>query len=129
MKSINLLFALSFLFMSCNSDETDCCADLNQPQLVIKLKFDPNQERLNNIGQPATIPVGNAAQSPVFSKMSANYIELAPNAFTLLGEGEIIFEGPETNMGGNKAIDFQNALFAGNNETIKRIHTEEARGG
>ena len=115
--------------MSCNSDETDCCSGQDQPQLVIKLKFDPAQERLNNIGQPATIPDGNAAQSPVFSKMSANYIELAPNAFTLLGEGEIVFEGAETSAGGDKAIDFQNALFAGNNETFISIPLSQVQAG
>lgn len=89
--------------------------------LIIKFKFDPTQERLNNLGEPSTIPSGNAAQSPVISKMSANYIEFSPNTTTLLGEGAILFSGVETEAGGDLAIDFQNASFAGDNETYVSI--------
>ena len=129
MKSINYLIVVCVLFMSCNSDETDCCAGLDQPRLIVKLKFDSTQERLNNIGEPATIPTTNAAQSPIFSKMSANYIELAPNEFTLLGEGEIVFEGSETNVGGEQAIDFQSAQFAGNNEMFFSMPLSQVQAG
>ncbi len=76
---------------------------------------------MNNLGQPASIPSGNAAQTPTISRMSANYIELAPNAFTGLGDGEIIFEGSKTTEGGTEAIDFQDAIFAGNNDVFLSI--------
>jgi len=130
MKTLNSLFVLSMfiLMMSCSEDHDDNIQP-DGPQLVIKLKFDPNQVRLNNLGQPATIPSGNAAQSPSIGKMSANYIEFAPTANTLLGEGEIVFKGSETNSGGSNAIDFQNAVFAGNNETFLSIPLSEIANG
>jgi len=33
-----------------------------------------------------------------------------------VGEGEIVFKVNETSTGGSNAINFQNAVFAGNNE-------------
>lgn len=72
---------------------------------------------MDNLGQPAIIPAGNTAQSPSFAMMSANYIMFASTAKTLLGQGEIIFEGPKTTSGGDEAIDIQNSTYAGNNET------------
>jgi hypothetical protein len=116
-----LLIAV-LLIISCNDDNNDCCSNPEpQANLIIKLKFDPNQVRLNNLGQPASIPAGNAAQSPTISRMSANYIEFAINEFTALGDGEIIFEGDKTSVGGEEAINFQNAVFAGNNEVFMSI--------
>ncbi len=113
-----MLVLIALMVLSCNSNDEDCCSNPESPNLVIKFKFDPNQERLDNIGQLSTIPAGNAAQSPSVSRMSANYIEFAPDAFALLGEGEVIFRGEETTDGGDSAIDFQKAIFAGNNETF-----------
>ncbi|MBR9913656.1 MAG: hypothetical protein GYB32_02320 [Algicola sp.] len=121
MKTLRIFALLaSVLTIACSSDQVDNVQPAS-PKLVIKLKFDPNQERLNNLGQPAAIPTGNAAQSPDINRMSANYIEFAPTATTALGTGEIIYEGPETTMGGEQAIDFQNAIFAGDNETFLSI--------
>ncbi len=123
MKIIRLiLLSLSILLYSCKTND-DCCTPNPQEskQLIIKFKFDPTQKRLNNLGELALIPAGNAAQSPNFARMSANYIEFAPSANTLLGEGEIIFEGSETTIGGEKAIDFKNAKFAGNKEVFLSI--------
>ena len=84
---------------------------------------------MNNLGQPSTIPAGNAAQSPTIRRMSANYIEFAPSPTTLLGQGEIIFTGPETTSGGNNAINFQSATFAGNDEVFLSIPLSEVANG
>jgi hypothetical protein len=108
------------ILISCGNDQDDILQP-SSPNLIIKLKFDPNQERLGNLGQPVTVGPGNAAQAPTINKMSANYIEFAPTAATALGTGEIIFEGDETNAGGNQAINFQNAIFAGDNETFLSV--------
>lgn len=117
-----------FLF-SCESND-DCCAEEpSSANLIIKFRFDATQARLNNLGEPATIPAGNAAQSPNFARMSANYIELAPNANTLLGNGEIIYEGVETTLGGAMAIDFQAAQFAGNDEVFITIPLSQVATG
>lgn len=128
MKQIKyLMLCLVILGISCSdSNNSDIST---QSELIIKFKFDPNQERLNNIGQPASVALGNAAQSPSFAKMSANYIEFAPSALTLLGEGEIIFNGEETTAGGDKAIDFQKAKFAGNNDVFLTIPIDELATG
>lgn len=127
MKNFNLIWLICvFALFSCSEDNDDAPSE---PQLIIKFKFDPNQERLNNFGQPSTIPMGNAAQSPDVRRMSANYIEFAPTASTLLGEGEIVFIGPETTAGGSNAIDFQNARFAGDNEMFLSIPLSEVSSG
>lgn len=125
---LKICFLVLFVTFSC-SDDNDDTQQENGPNLVIKLKFDPNQERLNNLGQPAAVPSGNAAQSPTISRMSANYIELAPGAFTPLGQGEIVFNGSETTAGGNNAIDFQNARFAGDNEVFLTLPLHQVSAG
>lgn len=124
------IFLICALLVSCSEDNDDNQQQSpTDPNLVIKLKFDPNQIRLDNFGQPATIPPGNAAQSPSINRMSANYIELAPTALTPLETGEIIFVGDETTLGGAQAINFQNAIFAGNNETFITIPLSEITSG
>lgn len=121
---ILLLLSLILCF-ACSEDQDDN----PQPNLIIKLNFDPNQQRLDNFGQPATVPDGNAAQTPVVQKMSANYIEFAPTATTLLGQGEIIYEGAETNAGGNLAIDFQQSILAGDDEVFLSIPLNQVAAG
>lgn len=110
------------VFTSCDKDEPDPITptpipEETGPKLVFKFVFDPNQERLNNLGQPSTIPAGNAAQSPVFKKMSQHYIELAGD-WNPLGGGEVLFYGNETNTGGANAINHNTSLMTGNNEVF-----------
>lgn len=108
-----LLLALSF---SCQKDDIS-----TEPNLIIKFKFDPNQVRLNNLGQPATIPLGNAAQSPSFNSISAHYFELAPNANTQLGQGTVLYHAPETMIGGSSAIDFDQSKIVEEDEVFLSI--------
>ena len=115
------------LVVSCNEDNDDNAS--GQPQLIINLNFDATQQRLDNLGQPATIPNGNAAQTPNMRRMSANYIELAPTASTLLGQGEIIYEGAETLVGGDLAIDFQQSIFAGDDEVFLSVPLSQVAAG
>lgn len=122
-----LVISCLVILSSCSKDNS--VVNNSEVNLIIKLKFDPTQERLGNLGQPVSVSPGNAAQSPSVNRMSANYIEFAHNAFTLLGEGEIVFEGEETTIGGAEAIDFQNAEFAGNNETFLTIPLSEISAG
>lgn len=85
------------------------------PRLIFKFKFDSTQVRLNNIGNPATVPAGNGAQSPQFNAMSQHYIELAGD-FDLLGGGEVLYVGEETSVGGVNAINYCASTVTGNNE-------------
>ncbi|PKQ69293.1 hypothetical protein [Raineya orbicola] len=82
-----------------------------QYNLIFKFKFNPNQERLDNFGNRATIPAGNAGQSPQFNWLTAHYFELAPTAFTQIGQGTILYHASETTLGGETAIDFDKSVF------------------
>lgn len=119
-----LLFIAALPFFSCSSDNAP-----EEPMLIIKFQFDENQARLNNLGQPSTVAAGNAAQSPIFNTISAHYMELAPNAFTQIGQGEIIYHAPETNLGGDSAIDFDQSKIVAEGETFLRIPLSQLASG
>lgn len=128
MKKFVVLFTLivgAFAFFSCeDSDDVS-----EEPHLIVKFQFDPNQVRLNNLGQPAAIPPGHAAQSPDFSKISAHYFELAPTAYTQLGNGAILYHADETTAGGTVAIDFSKAVVVGEGEAFLRIPLSQVAQG
>jgi hypothetical protein len=90
----------------------------NEPRLVFKFIFDSTQVRLDNLGNPSTLPSNHGAQSPRFNKMSAHYIELTPNQFTQIGQGAVVYHNEETTAGGATAIDFSKSNPVGNNETF-----------
>ena len=120
-----LILVSVFSFFSCE-DEDDT---VNEPYLIVKFKFDPNQVRLNNLGQPAVIPSGHAAQSPDFSKISAHYFELAPNAYTQLTQGTVLYHADETTQGGSVAIDFDQAIVVSEGETFLKIPLSQVAQG
>ena len=120
MKKFAVLFFLSvalFSFFSCEDlDDT-----VEEPHLIVKFKFDAHQARLNSLGQPASLAPGNGAQSPEFNAISAHYFELARTAHTPLGDGTILYHGPETTEGGEVAIDFDQALVVKEGEAFLKI--------
>ncbi len=122
-----LLFALVLMaFASCKKDPVDADPAAN---LQFQFKFDAAQTRLNNIGLPATLPAGHAAQDPEFRKMSIHYLELAPTAFTALGKGAVLYKAPETTKGGADAIDFDQAVLAGAGENFLKINLKDVAPG
>ena len=122
---ILLIFIVAAIpFFSCENDDAS-----EEPMLIIKFQFNENQERLNNLGEPSVVAVGNAAQSPIFNTISAHYIEMAPNATTQLGQGEIIYHAPETNLGGSNAIDFSQAKIVSAGETFLKIPLKDVLAG
>lgn len=128
MKKLVVLFTFFLIiisFFSC--DDSDNKAE--EPHLIIKFQFDPNQARLNNLGQPASVASGNAAQTPVFNAISAHYFELAPTAFTQLGNGTILYHAPETIDGGEVAIDFERAIIVSEGETFLKIPLSQVAQG
>lgn len=128
MKStIQLVFSclVVMICVSCKKDK----ADSPEPKLIFKFRFDSTQQRLNNIGQPATLPAGHGAQSPVFNSMSAHYIELAPNMYTALGAGNILYKAPETSVGGDLAIDFSKSIIAKNGENFYSVPLRDVNAG
>lgn len=122
MKKIAVLISIlcaTLTFISCEEDIDN--NNEQKPYLIVKFQFNPNQARLNNLGQPSGVVQGNAAQSPDFNSISAHYFELAPTAFTQLGQGEVLYHAPETTAGGTNAIDFRQAVIVEEDEAFLRI--------
>lgn len=128
MKYLPLVIAIAtaFTFSACNTDGDN---QPDGPYIVFKFQFNPNQERYDSFGQPATVPSGNAAQSPSFNSISGHYVEMIPTALTALGAGEILYQGDETNAGGDMAIDFDKASVVGENEVFLSVPISEVAAG
>jgi len=92
-------------FEACEPDTVFDPGAATGARLVFKFKFDSTQVRLNNVGNPSTVPAGNAAQSPKFNFMSQHYIELAGD-FDSVGKGKVLYTGVSTTAGGSNAIDY-----------------------
>lgn len=99
------------------------------PFLIVKLHFDSTMVRLDNFGNPSSIGANHSAQSPFFNAISAHYIELAPNQYTQLGAGNVIYKGPETTAGGSTAVDFNQAKVKGQNEVFAKIPLTKLNAG
>ncbi|MBK9759825.1 MAG: hypothetical protein IPO90_07585 [Flavobacteriales bacterium] len=118
------LFVILGLLLGCTKDEetTPDNPVASGPRLILKFKFDSTQVRLNGLGQPEpAVEAGHGAQSPVFDRMSAHYAEFAPNATTLLGQGDIVYHAPETTLGGAAAIDHDLSLEVAQNGEFLNI--------
>lgn len=119
MKKLLLFPSLLLLLVSCKKENTSTA------NLQFQFRFDANQTRLNNIGQTATIPAGNAAQTPDFKEMSVHYIELAPDAFTPLGGGAIVYHAEETTQGGESAVLFDKAAKSDENLVFAKVSLQD----
>lgn len=115
------LFAFVFL-ISCSEEDT---TKQEEPYLILKLDVDPSQVRLGNAGNPGDIPEGHAAQDPVFHKLSSHYVEFAPDKWTKLGEGAVLFHGAEKMVDGGNVIDFSEAIVTAPGETFLKIPLKE----
>lgn len=115
MKKLAFLICLvSLLFAACDKPNVDP----EGPNLIFTINFDPDQERLDNLGNVAVLPAGHAAQDPKFNSISAHYVELIPNKFTALGRGEVLYKSEETRKGGDKAIDFAELIQLAEGDTF-----------
>lgn len=117
------IFSVAF-FAGCAS-ETEKSAS----NLTFQFRFDPNQSRLNNLGQPSVMPSGHAGQSPRFNTMSSHYIELAPEATTQLGNGVVVFKNQDTMAGGATAIDFSKSTIAQEGEVFLSVPLKDIAPG
>lgn len=136
MRSIFLLrntfsaLAVLLLLTGCEKDKSIDSGNNTRPaNLNFVYKFDSTQVRLDGLGQPATVPLGHAAQSPRFNGMSAHYIELSPNAITPLGGGAVVYHAPEVSTGGATAIDFSRMTIRNNGETFFSIPLSQVTPG
>lgn len=78
--------------------------------------FDETLPRLGNDGSPSPLPSGHAGQAPDFHSQSIHYIELITSPYTQYGDGEVLYVGNETDLGGDTAIYHDIGLFASSNE-------------
>ncbi|MEZ4937941.1 MAG: hypothetical protein R2799_10165 [Crocinitomicaceae bacterium] len=128
MKNILLsTMALALVFASCKKDNNN--NNPTTPQLQFKVVFDGTLPRLDNFGNPATVPAGNAAQTPTMRQTSIHYIELASDSLTALGGGEIVYMGTETTAGGANAVNFDQAIKATNGETFLSMNLSQLAPG
>jgi hypothetical protein len=118
----NFLFiaALSCAYISCKDDEPPAPDPVapTPARIYFTFKFDSTQTRLDNLGNPSTVPANHGAQSPVFRYMSTHYIEMTPDMWTALGSGTVVYIGPSTTAGGPNAINFDSAVVVGENQQI-----------
>ncbi len=120
------------LISSCKKEDEDVTPTPQPspgPKLIVKLSTNPNQERLGNLGQPTSIPAGNAGQNPTFNKISAHYFELAPTALTALGAGQVLYHAPETTTGGSTAINFSQSKIVNPGDIFLEIPIKDIAPG
>jgi hypothetical protein len=131
MKKLILILSISVLTIyGCKKDPIELTPPPTyNPNLVFVFEFDSTQVRLNNFGQPSTIPSGNSAQSPVLNNMSAHYIELAQGMLTPIGEGVILYHAEETEKGGENAIDFSKAVLGKHGDQFFKIPIKDVAKG
>lgn len=121
--SFFFLLAIVLLGFGCDKDDPEPSTNV----LRVKFKFDPNQERLDNLGNATPIPAGNAGQTPTFHGLSGHFIELLSNEFTPYKAGEELYSGPEVASsnsnpyGFTTAIDFEQAIIKNDGETFLEI--------
>jgi len=126
MKKI-FLFALAAICLSaCKKDDETGTTNTNA-KLRINFKFDDTQERLDNLGNPANLPTGHAAQTPNFKDLSVHFIEFVPNQLTTYRGGAEVYQGaevPASNFnafGFNTAINFDEAKLAADGELFYEL--------
>ncbi len=126
----NLLFAVLifglFGLISCGKkkDKTP-----DGPKLIFIFKFDSTLARLDNFGLASSLPAGHSAQSPLFNKLSAHYVELAADDYVPLGSGPVLYRAKETTKGGNNAIDFQYSTVVGGGEEFLSVPIKDVSPG
>lgn len=118
MKKVTLFVGIALAAISCKKDPP---IEPVEPMVHFKYKFDSTQVRLDNIGQPETVPAGHGAQSPVFRQMSSHYVELTPDIWTGLGAGQVLYHAPETDAGGLTAIDFSQSVRRADGEVFVSV--------
>jgi len=123
-KLFTLITCTTILLFSCSKEDEPRIQEppsSNGPQLIFKFTFDSTLARLDNFGNPSTIPVGNSAQSPQFKLLGAHSIEFAPDSLTQLGMGEIVYFSPLTSIGGPQAVDFDQVPKVADGEEFYRM--------
>ncbi len=99
------------------------------PHLIFKFKFDSTQVRLDNFGNPSSIPSGHSAYSPKFNYMSSHYIELASTDFDSLGKGKVLYRAEEVTISGQNAIRFSKSVVVRENVVFYAVPLSQVTPG
>lgn len=97
--------------------------------LNITFVMDDTADRLDNLGDPVSVPAGNAGQNPDFETLGIHFIGLYPDRFTPYENGLTVFSSPTTDAGGVEAIDFENELFLTETENMISVPLSELEAG
>lgn len=119
--ALSIIYCFSFCTKKANQDP------VSERVLKLKLEFNADQERLNNLGLLEAMPVGHAGQTPDFRSMSVHFIELVPENFTPYKSGAALHVGAEVAAnnpnphGFTTAIDFEKALIMEEGEVFLEV--------
>lgn len=124
MKKLTIAIVAALILLSSCKDK-----DESEPMLIFKYTFDENGERLDNFGQPATIPAGNAAQTPDFHKLGVHSIELINYVVSLPTTSTVIYKGESVTVNGETAIDFDKQKMVADGEILVKIPIKDIEPG
>lgn len=131
-KTLASIVVLAFLGFGCHKENHTT----SEKVLRFKLKFDPDQIRLDNLGNPSgELPANHAAQTPDFHAMSAHFIELVPDEFTAYKAGAFVYKGEEVPaynpnpFNFTTAIDFERAIVVDEGEVFLEVPISEVAAG
>ena len=110
MKYISLLLLSTLLFFNCKEEVVPPPPPTTGPDLIIKFRFDPNQERFDNEGNGMVVPPGNAGQSPTFHGLSIHYIELVQTDQTPYKAGPELYQGVDIPTNTPNPLNFTTAI-------------------
>lgn len=118
---------------SCKKDKVDDTTKTTEdqgPYLIMKFDMDSTMVRLDNMGDPVAVAAGNAAQNPIMHYIAAHYVEFTPNEYTLLGDGDVVYNSPKTsNEPGQGAIIIDDVKEVKDGETFLKIPLKNVNPG
>ena len=101
-----LLLAIVAGLVSCEKEDEPgdfFGGETSDPMLIIRFKFDETEQTSRKQG--STLP-GNAAQTPDYNSIAADFIQFTTTKDTASKSGIVAYQSPKTTMGGSEAIDF-----------------------
>lgn len=118
LRLLNAALIASLILTACSKD-VRTFSDIH-----FSLVFDAEQQRLDNLGNPSEIPTGHAAQIPDMQFMSIHYLEISQDETVPFKGGALLFQAPETEVGGAGAIDFAQSKLAIEGEDFLQVNVE-----
>lgn len=119
-----ILMALIVSVSACKKDKGEA-----EPQLIFKVKLDPQQPRLDVMGNPSVMSAGHAAQNPEFNFVALHSIELVPNKFTQFEQGDLVYSAKSIMQNGVHAVVFDELKQLKNGDVVFTIPLSKVTAG